>query len=241
MRASWRYFLEIYWKLKYIQGYLGGGFKDFFLALKLGKGSQLWRAYFSDGLVQPPTSCVEMLVGKKEVVGWVKIYNGIKRKHVVIYFFLTFRLYTIKKYPYYTEELFLLNMYSFFPIPALFVEDFFIAHSGDCFCLFAFFLSFERKFEFWVDPLGNFFLTHQEPPVTNLVLESPRLLEFFGPDDDIEGIFLGPQKIEAFFKDILATYRCHHSPHVRRKSPQFCNSFVQVLNRCQRWDRACVI
>ena len=35
---------------------LGGGFKDFlFSTQKLGKISEIWRAYFSDGLVQPPT------------------------------------------------------------------------------------------------------------------------------------------------------------------------------------------
>ena len=37
--------------------FLGGGFKDFFqFSLLLGKMIQIWQAYFSNGLVQPPTS-----------------------------------------------------------------------------------------------------------------------------------------------------------------------------------------
>ena len=36
---------------------LGGGFKDcLFSSPKLGEMIQFWRAYFSKGLVQPPTS-----------------------------------------------------------------------------------------------------------------------------------------------------------------------------------------
>jgi len=46
------------WKRSFgIYSILGGGFNHFLCSpLKLGKMNPIWRAYFSDGLVQPPTS-----------------------------------------------------------------------------------------------------------------------------------------------------------------------------------------
>lgn len=70
------------------------------------------------------------------------------KENMLLYFFLTFRLYTIKKYPYYTEELFLLNMYSFFPISALFVEDFFYCTFRRLFLFVCFFFEFRK--EVWI-------------------------------------------------------------------------------------------
>ena len=163
VRASWRYFLEIYWKLKYIQGYLGGGFKDFLLALKLGKGSQLWRAYFSDGLVQPPTSCVEMLVGKKEVVGWVKIYNGIKRKHVVIYFFNIQIIYYQKISVLYRRVIFAKHVFVFSNI-SLVCWGLFLLHIPEIVfvCLLFFWVS-KGSLNFESIHLGTFFYRTKNP------------------------------------------------------------------------------